>query len=244
MKKILDYLLTPIFHLHCGLMILLFYPIQVLALHVFGDKARRRTVDWLNWTMVKGLNLMGCKVKFAGLEKIPENRPIVIVANHQSIYDIPAVGHVFRKCNPKYISKIELSKNLLSISYNLKHSQSALIDRTKGAQAVKEIFKLGRLIESNNYAACIYPEGTRSRTGGLQPFMSAGINTLLRAAPSAVVVPFVIDGHSRMMEKGYFPLKFGQRITYTVLDPIEPKGMDVEELVGGIHDAIEQTLTP
>jgi 1-acyl-sn-glycerol-3-phosphate acyltransferase len=98
------------------------------------------------------------------------------------------------------------------------------------------------LIEANNYSACIFPEGTRSRSGRLKPFMTAGINTLLRAAPSAVIVPFVLDGHSRMMKKGNFPLQFGEKITYTVLDPIEPKGRDIEELVRGIHDAIERVL--
>ncbi len=242
MRTLLGYIFTPLFHLYCGFLIFIFYPIQVIALHGFGDRARRRTVEWLNCLMVKSLRLMGSRPKFVGLEKIPESRPIVIVSNHQSLYDIAAVGHVFRKSYPKFISKIELSKNLLSISYNLKHGRSAIIDRSKGAQSVKEIFKLGRLIEANNYSACIFPEGTRSRSGKLKPFMTAGINTLLRAAPSAVVVPFVIDGHSRMMKKGYFPLQFGEKITYTVLDPIEPKGGSVEEMVKDIHDAIERTL--
>jgi 1-acyl-sn-glycerol-3-phosphate acyltransferase len=242
MKKILGYLLTPVFHFYYGLLLFLFHPVQVAALFFFGDQARKKTVDILNLSLVKGLYLLGCKVKFSGFEKIPDNRPLIIVSNHQSMYDIPAVVYGFRKYYPKFISKIELSRNIPSISYNLRHGKSALIDRENRTQAVKEIFKLGRLIQENNYAACIFPEGTRSKTGQVKKFMSAGINTLLHAAPSAVIVPFVIDGHSQLMHKGYFPLKFGQNITYTVLDPVEPKDQDIEEIVNRIQVSIKKAL--
>jgi 1-acyl-sn-glycerol-3-phosphate acyltransferase len=242
MKNILSYILTPVYHVYFGLMLILFHPVQVIALHVFGDQSRKKTVDLLNLALVKGLTLLGCKIKFLGFEKIPDNRPIIIVSNHQSLYDIPAIVHGFRKYYPKFISKVELSKNLPSISYNLRHGKSALIDRKNGTQAVKEIIKLGRLIQENNYAACIFPEGTRSKTGRVKKFMTAGINTLLRAAPSAVIVPFVIDGHSQLIQKGLFPLKFGQSITYTVLDPVEPKDQPVEELVSQIQASIAKAL--
>jgi 1-acyl-sn-glycerol-3-phosphate acyltransferase len=242
MRTLLSYILTPLYHFYFGLMLVLFHPVQVAARHIFGDQARKKVVDWLNFCLVNGLYLLGCKIKFSGFEKIPDNRPIIIVSNHQSLYDIPAIVHGFRKYYPKFISKIELSKNLPSISYNLKYGKSALIDRKNGTQAVKEIFKLGKLIQENNYAACIFPEGTRSKTGQVKKFMTAGVNTLLRAAPSAVIVPFVIDGHSQLTQKGLFPLRFGQKITFTVLDPVEPKDQPVEELVNQIQISIEKAL--
>jgi 1-acyl-sn-glycerol-3-phosphate acyltransferase len=242
MRKILGYLLTPVFHFYYGLMLVLFHPVQVCAFHLFGDQSRKKVVDFLNYSLVQGLYLLGCTIKFSGFEKIPDNRPVIIVSNHQSMYDIPAVVHGFKKYYPKFISKIELSKNLPSISYNLRHGKSALIDRENGTQAVKEILKLGRLIQENNYAACIFPEGTRSKTGQVKQFMPAGISTLLHAAPSAVIVPFVIDGHSQLMCKGYFPLQFGQKITYTVLDPVEPKDHQIAELIIMIQTSIQKAL--
>jgi 1-acyl-sn-glycerol-3-phosphate acyltransferase len=44
------------------------------------------------------------------------------------------------------------------------------------------------------------------------------------------------------MQKGAFPLGLGQKIKYTVLDPIEPKGRDVEEMVLEIQSVIRQEL--
>jgi len=242
MRTILSYLFTPIFHLYYGLMLVLFHPVQVVALNVFGDKSRRKVVDILNYCLIKGLYIMGCSIRFIGLEKIPSGRPIIIVSNHQSMYDIPAVVWGFKKHSAKFISKIELAKNLPSISYNLKHGKSALIDRKNSVQALKEIYKLGRLIEENNYAACIFPEGTRSKTGKVKDFKSAGLETLLRAAPSAVIVPFVIDGHSQLIEKGMFPLRFGQKISYTVLEPVEHKSLPAEEIVQHLQHIIVENL--
>ena len=242
MKTFLGYLLTPIFHLYFGLLLVIFHPIQVIAHKLFGDKARKKVVDTLNRGLVNGLYIMGCRIKFSGLENVPAGRPIIIVANHQSLYDIPAIVHGFRKHYPKFVSKAELGKNLPSISYNLKHGKSALIDRKNGAQSVKEIFKLGKLIQQHNYAACIFPEGTRSKTGKVKKFKSVGINTLLRAAPNSIIIPFVIDGHSKMMPKGMFPLKFGEKINYTALAPIEPENTDIESLVANIQHLIKEKL--
>jgi 1-acyl-sn-glycerol-3-phosphate acyltransferase len=73
-------------------------------------------------------------------------------------------------------------------------------------------------------------------------FLTGGIHTLLRAAPSAVVIPFVISGHRELMHKGSFPLALGQKISYTVLDPLEPKGKDVEKMVLEIQSAICKEL--
>lgn len=242
MNIFLGYLLTPIFHLYYALVLLIFHPLQVGANIFFGDYARRRVVDTLNFFLIGGLYLMGCSIRFKNTNKIPSGRPIIVVSNHQSLFDIPAVVWGFRKHYVKFISKIELGKNLPSISYNLKYGKSALIDRKNGAQSVKEIFKLGKLIQEHNYAACIFPEGTRSKNGRIKKFMTAGINTLLRAAPDAVIVPFVINGHSRLMYKGVYPLKFGQKISYTILDPVEPKGVDIEDLVKDIQENIKQEL--
>ncbi len=242
MQLILSYILSSIYYIYFGIILLVFHVLQEVCRIFFGDKARKGAVDLMDVLLIKGLYILGSRIEFSGLEKVPEGRPVIIVSNHQSMLDIPAVAEAFRKQYTKFISKIELAKNIPSISINLKYGKSALIDRKNGSQSVKEILKLGKLIEENNYAACIFPEGTRSKTGKLGKFMSAGIGTLLRAAPSAVVVPFVIDGHSQLMRKGLFPLNAGQRITYTVLDPIDPKGRDVEEMVAGIREKIKQEL--
>ena len=242
MKKILSYILTPVYMLVFGLLLLVFHPIQVVTRWIWGYPVRKKAVDILNFGLLYSLWILGARITFRGLEKIPQNRPIIIVANHQSTLDIPAVIVGFWRNHPKFISKIELAKGIPSISYNLRHGGSVLIDRKNKSQSVKDILMLGKHIEKNNYAACIFPEGTRTKTGLVNPFMPAGIASLTRTSPSAIIVPFAIDGHSKLMNFKNFPMTFGVHLKYTVLDPIEPKGMDSSELAQMIENQIKKEL--
>ena len=191
---------------------------------------------------MKNLWILGSRVSFRGFEKLPVDRPLIIISNHQSTLDISPVAWGFRKHHPKFIAKIELAKGVPSISYNLRHGGSALIDRSKKSQTIKEIIRLGRHIEKEKYAACIFPEGTRSKDGKLKKFQPAGIISLLRSAPSAIVVPFVIDGNYQLVVRGQFPLAVGVPLTYTALDPIDPAGKDPEDIVKMAEEAIKAAL--
>jgi len=135
-----------------------------------------------------------------------------------------------------------LGKCIPSVSYNLRYGGSALIDRKKPLQSVREIGKLGKYIEKNHYLASIFPEGTRTKDGKMKRFQSAGVDTLLNAAPSAIVVPLAIDGNYELLKKGMYPMSFGVKIKYTVLDPIEPGGIAVEELVMKTENMIRAAL--
>lgn len=242
MKKILSYILTPIYLICFGLLLLIFHPIQVITRLIWGYPVRKKAVDLLNFGLLYSLWILGTKITFKGLEKIPTGRPLIIVANHQGTLDIPAVIVAFRKNHPKFISKIELGKWIPSISYNLRHGGSVLIDRKNPRQAVKDILTLGKHIEENNYAACIFPEGTRTKDGKLKEFMSAGIASLYKTSPSALIVPFAIDGNYELMKHGYFPMALGVHLRLTVFDPIEPKGRDMGEITREIEDMIRKEI--
>ncbi|HAH23944.1 MAG TPA: 1-acyl-sn-glycerol-3-phosphate acyltransferase [Prolixibacteraceae bacterium] len=242
MKTILSYILTPVYMLIFGLLLLVFHPIQMVTRWIWGYPVRKKAVDILNFGLLYSLWILGTRITYKGLEKIPRNRPLIIVANHQSTLDIPAVIIGFRKNHPKFISKIELGKGIPSISYNLRYGGSVLIDRKNKSQSVKDILMLGKHIEKNNYSACIFPEGTRTKTGLVGSFQPAGIASLIRTSPSAIIIPFAIDGHFQLSQNKKFPMTFGSHLKYTVLDPIEPKGMDSAELAQMIEDGIRKEL--
>lgn len=242
MKTVLGYILTPFYLLIFTLLLLVFHPVQVICRFIGGYQLRKKSVDVLNFLLIYSLAIVGARIRFRGFDQLPEGRPFIIVSNHQSTFDIPPIVWGFRKHHPKFVSKKELGKGIPSISYNLRHGGSALIDRKNGRQSIIEITKLGKHIEKENYCASIFPEGTRSKTGQVKRFQHAGIASLLRAAPSAWIVPFVIDGNSKLMEKGYYPLTFGCQLNYTVLKPIDPAGRDLKELTAEIEQQIKYHL--
>ena len=242
MKKLLSYILSPIYIAYFYIMLVIFHPIQMFTRMIGGYQLRKKTVDVMNYFLVYGLYIMGCRIRFKGFNQLPQNRPFIIVSNHQNTLDIPPIVIGFRKHHPKYVSKIELGKGIPSISYNLRHGGSALIDRKNPRQSIVEIMKLGKHIEKENYCASIFPEGTRSKDGKVKNFQHAGISSLLKYAPSALIVPFVIDGNSELAKHGTFPLAFGTKLTYTVLPTIDPAGRDVKELTKEIELLIKKEL--
>lgn len=241
LRKILSIILTPVYLLVFAILLVVFHPIQIFTRWIWGYPVRKKVVDVLNFGLLYSLWILGTRITFRGFEKIPQNRPLIIVANHQSLLDIVAIVVGFRKNHPKFISKAELGKGIPSVSYNLRHGGSVLIDRKKGAQSVKDIMMLGKHIEVTNYSACIFPEGTRTKNGLVKTFQPAGIASLIRTAPSALIVPFAIDGFE-IMKNGYFPMTFGCRFKLTALDPIEPKGLNVDELTLTIENLIKREL--
>lgn len=242
MKIILSHILTPVYFVVFGFLVVIFQPIQIICRNFWGYQSHKTSVDILNLLLFKSLIIVGAKIKIEGSFNFPTNRPLIIVANHQSTYDIPAIYWLFRKNHPKFIAKKELEKYIPSISYNLRHSGAAIIDRKNPTQAIKEIIKLGRLIETKNYSACIFPEGTRTRTGKLRSFQSGGIKTLLKVSPSALIVPFAINGNYKLHRYGKYPLSFGETLKFTVLEPIESNQIPAEELVLKIEQEISKAI--
>jgi 1-acyl-sn-glycerol-3-phosphate acyltransferase len=242
-KKILDYILSSVYLVYFGLLLVVFHVIQVIALTVFGEKAQQKAVFALNFMITYGWYLTGTTVKFRQMFDLPNNRPIIFISNHQSTFDIPAMYWFLRKYEPIFVSKKELAKRIPSISYNLRKSHAALIDRKDGKQAVAEILKLSKYIQDNTCSAVIFPEGTRSRSGIMKPFAGGGISALLKKAPDALVVPLAIQGNNLFdPNKGLFPLVSFSKLSWTVLEGIEPKGKTADEIAQAAQAAIQKIL--
>jgi 1-acyl-sn-glycerol-3-phosphate acyltransferase len=192
--------------------------------------------------LLYGVKILGTDLKFVEKAKIPTDRPVIFVANHQSMFDIIGMIWFLRKNFPVFVSKQELSKGIPSISYNLQKSGAALIDREDGKQAVVEIAKLGKMIEQTKFSACIFPEGTRSRTGTMKPFAVGGIAILMKKAPNAIIVPVAIENVNKLNPKGYFPLVSFQNLVWTVLPPIERGNKTPEEVVEEAREAIAKIV--
>ncbi len=231
MKKIIGYVLSPVHHLLFFSLLGIFHPIQWISLKLGGYNGHKKSVDVLNFCLLSSYYIMGGSIKFNCAIDLPNNRPIIFVANHQSMYDIPPLIWFLRKYHAKFISKIELTKNIPSISFNLKYGGGANIDRSDRKQAVAEILKLGQRMQDNCWSAVIFAEGTRSKDGKMKDFQVGGIATILKKAPDALLVPIAIENSWKMVRFGLVWLNPFVPIKFTVLKPIEPAGKDIEEVV-------------
>lgn len=231
MQKIISYPISVIYYLFFSSVLLVFHPIQWFCLDVFGYQAHKKSVDYLNFFLLRCTNLIGTTYKIKNRERIPNGVPIIFVSNHQSMYDIITMIWYFRRFHCKFVSKKELGKGIPSVSYNLRHGGSVLIDRKDPKQAIPVIKGLSEYIEKNNRSAVIFPEGTRSKTGKPKEFAQSGLKILCKYAPSAYVVPVSINNSWKMVKYGLFPVTLGNRLTFTVHEPMAVKDYDFAELM-------------
>jgi len=230
-STLIGWTLAPLNLLIFAIILLAFHPIQIFALKVFGYRVHKLSVDVIDWLLLLSLKLCGASIQIVCECSMPAGRPLIVISNHQSLYDIPLLGWVFRQHHLKYVAKKELGKGIPSVSYNLRHGGSVLIDRENPRQSVMALARFGRYIEEHKYAACIFPEGTRARDGVLKPFKSAGFATLLQNAPSALIVPVTIQDSWRLIRYGFVPVPFGVKLKCQVFAPMEQEGKDPKLLL-------------
>ena len=242
MKKILTYPLSFIYWMVFFLFLLIFHPIQWISLKLGGYGAHKKSVDMLNFFLVKSLLILGVRIRFKNDYSIPENTPIIFVSNHQSLNDIPPLIWYLRKFHPKFVSKKELGSGIPSISFNLKHGGSVLIDRKDGSSALKAILKFGAFIEKNKYSAVIFPEGTRSKDGKPKRFSENGLKMLVKTAPSAYVVPITINNSWKLQQYGKFPSGIGFQLTFDVHEPIKADSMEFVNLFEKVENTIKNSV--
>ncbi|GAL81264.1 1-acyl-sn-glycerol-3-phosphate acyltransferase [Algibacter lectus] len=197
----------------------------------------------MQFFLMRCLNILGTRFTFDNSHDIPTDQPIIIVSNHQSMYDISPLMWYMRKHHPKFISKIELGKGIPSVSYNLRHGGSCLIDRKNPRQSLPAIMKFGEYIEETKRAAVIFPEGTRSVDGKPKPFQTKGLEILLKKIPSALVVPITINNSWKTLRYGKFPMGLGTHIKFTVHKPIKVSTFaNRQDLINSVETTIVEHI--
>jgi 1-acyl-sn-glycerol-3-phosphate acyltransferase len=119
------------------------------------------------------------------------------------------------------------------IPVNRRERESALESLDKATEALRA-----------GQSFLIYPEGTRSPDGRLQPFKKGAVVMAIKAG--APIVPMACSGAHRVMQKRSLVVHPGE-ILVEFLDPIDPAGYTFEqrdELNARVHDALAAGLPP
>ncbi|MDB0600733.1 lysophospholipid acyltransferase family protein [Tenacibaculum maritimum] len=240
--KILSYLLSAIFAFVFFTLLLIFHPLQWIGLKVFGQNGHQKVVDVMNWFLIKSLLILGVSVRVKNEQEIPENKTIIFISNHQSMFDIPPIIWYFRKHFPKFVSKKELGRGIPSISFNLRYGGAALIDRKDGKKALMELADFSKRIHENTWSAVIFPEGTRSRNGKPKPFAVNGLKMIVKYNPEAIIVPLTINNSWKVFKYGKFPLGLFSPIKIHTHQPIEVGALPFEKLVENVEKTIKRSV--
>lgn len=120
----------------------------------------------------------------------------VLVANHQSIVDVPVLGLLFRTKRLRFVAKKELGAGIPLVSQALRMQKHCLVTRHGNpAQALAALDRFA--VNCRDLGACpvIFPEGTRAKDGKLGVFHSGGLRRVMAAEAIPVVVVALEGGY-------------------------------------------------
>ncbi|MCC6543322.1 MAG: 1-acyl-sn-glycerol-3-phosphate acyltransferase [Nitrospirae bacterium] len=167
------------------------------------------------------------RIKISGVENIPVSGGVIIAANHLSYLDIPLLSYSLNR-HANFVGKRQLfSIPVVGTMFRL--LGGIAIDREKiDRAALREIMKK---LDSGNLIV-IYPEGTRSPNGILQPGRP-GVGFIVRMSGKKVV-PTAIQGTDKAMPSGSWlirphpvTIRFGKPLDFSVnLPKVEKQGAD------------------
>jgi len=228
-----------IFIFCCNL--LLFHPLLLVA-RLFGERALDWVMNFHCLIHLFNIRLTGARYTIQISKHISPEKPLILVSNHQAMYDIPLIIWNMKSRRPKFISKKESASFIPSISFALRRGGHLLIDRNKKRDAIRRIQEFGKAQEAQTGAICIFPEGTRSPNGAMRPFKAAGVISLLESMPNAQIIPVTVDGTGAVVGKQLLPIGLGARILLHIHDPLNREGKSSEEIVSEAESTIQQRL--
>jgi 1-acyl-sn-glycerol-3-phosphate acyltransferase len=180
------------------------------------DEAGRRWSGGLLWGA-------GVEVRTVGFEHVPRDRPVVYVANHQSFFDILALAATLPG-QMRFVAKREMAK-IPILGPAMKAAGQIFIDRQNRARAFEAYEEAAQAVNAG-LNAVVFAEGTRSRTGELQPFKKGPF--VFAVASQVPIVPVYCAGTFDILRKGSIWVR-PHPITLYFGEPIPTAGLTYED---------------
>jgi 1-acyl-sn-glycerol-3-phosphate acyltransferase len=175
--------------------------------------------------------LWRCRV--VGRERLPWRGAAVIVANHLSIADILVLYGLYRPF--KWVSKSSVFR-VPFLGWNM--ALNGYVPVTRGAaESVRRMLARCRELLDQGSPLLLFPEGTRSVTGELQPFKDGAFR--LAAEAGVPVIPVALSGTFESVPKHGVVMRDRMDAVVEVLEPLDPRAFAD---AGALRDAARASI--
>jgi 1-acyl-sn-glycerol-3-phosphate acyltransferase len=185
---------------------------------------------WARVSLVLLRVVVGTKVEFRGLDRIPEGG-LLVASKHQSFADIHAI--LPKLSDPTFILKRELTWIPVWGWFTIKAGMIP-VDRSRGSAAIADMNNRARAEVARGRQILIYPEGTR-RPPGAEPAYKQGVAHLYRSL-GVPCLPVALNS-GLFWPRRRFVMRPG-RIVVEFLEPIAP-GLEREVFLQVLKERIE-----
>ena len=178
------------------------------------------------------------RIRYSGRHKL-DGRPAMLVANHSSMADICLLFGLWSHF--KFVAKASVVKApIIGWNYRL---AGYIYFRRDDRRAMVQMMRDCEAALKGGSAILIFPEGTRSPDGKIQPFKPGGFQIALRN--KVPIIPIALEGTAQAFPRDGFMLRGVHRIKVTVLDPIpfeRLEGRRTDEIAKEVHDLIAEAI--
>lgn len=178
----------------------------------------------------------GTDVVLENADVIDPERPQILVSNHLSWFDVLALAAMLPG-RYIFVAKREL-ESIPVFGRAVAACGHVFIDRDDRGRAVESLARARERLEERSPTIIMFPEGTRSMSGALQPFKKGAFVLAIQAGVD--IVPAAISGSREVMRKGSWLIHPGS-IRVRFGEPISVQGLAVEhrnQLTARAHEAV------
>lgn len=210
--------------------------VGVVIVFILTALKAKRAVQFLTMIWAKSVfAFMGKKLTIKGKSNFDKRNNYVLVANHASLFDIVAITSFYPQVawfgHERLLKVPVFGRFLRLIGYipfreptiaNTRHMLDQLIDRSK------------------NQSVALFPEGTRTLNGKINPFFR-GFIYLMRTG-NTDILPITLNGFYDLKPKNRFFIDFGSKLEVVIHKPVpgeELKDKTDNEIILKIRGIIE-----
>jgi 1-acyl-sn-glycerol-3-phosphate acyltransferase len=209
---------------------------SAVILALFGVRGHIFSVMSRQWARAS-LWASGSDAVAHGLENVVPGQPFILVANHVSWFDIFAIAGKL-SVDFHFVAKKELEKvPIFGLAWRAAGHIS--IDRSNRERAVQSLRKAGEQMRAQQSVVVIFAEGTRSRSGRLQPFKKGAF--VLAQETGIPIIPTVVTGSYDIMRPDTFVVRPATIHVYFE-PPIDPAGLRGDALMEAVREVFVRRL--
>jgi 1-acyl-sn-glycerol-3-phosphate acyltransferase len=195
----------------------------------------RRPVQFLSMVWAKSVFLIMFKrLRVTGKENINKKEKYILVANHASLFDIVAITSFYPNVSwfgHERLLKVPVLSRFLKMTDYVPFKEPTVTNTRHMLEQLLE--------KANNQSVALFPEGTRTTSGKINPFYR-GFIYLFRSRDIGIL-PVTLNGFYNFKPKTRFYINFGSKLEVIIHKPI-PRQELIDKTDNEIVDTVKTVI--
>jgi 1-acyl-sn-glycerol-3-phosphate acyltransferase len=178
--------------------------------------------------------IMFKRLHITGKDNIKKDEKYILLSNHASLFDIVAITSFYSEVSwfgHERLLKVPIFGQFLRLTDYVPFKEPTITNTRHMLEQLLE--------KAKNQSVAIFPEGTRTTSGRINPFYR-GFFYLFRTR-NIDILPVTLNGFYDLKPKNRFYINFGSRLDIVIHKPI-PRGELIDKSDGEIIETVKSVI--